>query len=89
MKIEPVMISDETVEVALDAYEQAPGVMQGVAMRSAIAAAMNVMLGEPVAWMTKHDEPMLFPSLDEAASFCDEDEQPAPLYTLNNGEKQG
>lgn len=35
---------------------------------------------EPVAWMTHHDEPMLFPTEDEARSYCDDDEQPIPLY---------
>lgn len=35
---------------------------------------------EPVAWMTHHDEPMLFPTDEEARSYCDDDEQPIPLY---------
>lgn len=35
---------------------------------------------EPVAWMTHHDEPMLFPTEEEARSYCDDDEQPIPLY---------
>lgn len=35
---------------------------------------------EPVAWITHHDEPMLFPTYDEALSFCDDDETPIPLY---------
>lgn len=36
--------------------------------------------GEPVAWMTHHDEPMLFPTSAEAAAYCEDDEQPVPLF---------
>ena len=35
---------------------------------------------EPVAWRTHHDVPMLFPTRIEAAAYCDDDEQPVPLY---------
>ena len=35
---------------------------------------------EPAAWMTHHDEPMLFPSRAEAAQYCDDDESPIALY---------
>ena len=35
---------------------------------------------EPAAWMTHHDEPMLFPSRAEAAQYCDDDERPIALY---------
>ncbi|MCU1215905.1 hypothetical protein JAK24_05940 [Stenotrophomonas maltophilia] len=38
-------------------------------------------VGEAVAWMTHHDEPMLFPTAAEAAAYCEDDEQPVPLYT--------
>jgi hypothetical protein len=34
---------------------------------------------EAVAWMTHHDEPMLFPTREEAASYCADDEEPIPL----------
>lgn len=37
-------------------------------------------VGEPVAWMTHHDEPMLFPTAAEASAYCDDDEQPVPLF---------
>lgn len=37
-------------------------------------------VGEPVAWMTQHDEPMLFPTAAEAADYCEDDEQPVPLF---------
>lgn len=37
-------------------------------------------VGEPVAWMTHHDEPMLFPTAAEAAAYCEDDEQPVPLF---------
>lgn len=33
---------------------------------------------EPVAWMTDH--PMLFTDVEEARSYCDDDEAPTPLY---------
>ncbi|SPA24538.1 hypothetical protein CBM2637_A140074 [Cupriavidus taiwanensis] len=35
---------------------------------------------EPVAWMTHHDEPMIFPTRSEAEQHCDDDEQPIALY---------
>lgn len=35
---------------------------------------------EPVAWRTHHDEPMLFPTFDEAAMYCEDNEPPEPLY---------
>jgi hypothetical protein len=34
----------------------------------------------PDAWATHHDEPMFFPTREEAALYCDEDESPIPLY---------
>lgn len=37
-------------------------------------------VGEPVAWMTHHDETMLFPTAAEAAAYCEDDEQPVPLF---------
>ncbi|WP_053091063.1 hypothetical protein [Stenotrophomonas maltophilia] len=48
------------------------------ALVSALAARQPV--GEPVAWMTHHDEPMLFPTAAEAADYCEDDEQPVPLF---------
>jgi hypothetical protein len=35
----------------------------------------------PVAWMTHHDEPMLFPTREEALTHCDDNEEPIALYT--------
>jgi len=35
---------------------------------------------EPVAWMTHHEPPMIFPTRKEALLYCDEDEDPVPLY---------
>lgn len=37
--------------------------------------------GEPFAWATHHDEPMLFPTLKEASAYCEDDEEPIPLFT--------
>jgi hypothetical protein len=36
--------------------------------------------GEVKGWATHHDEPMLFPTRDEAVAYCDDDEEPIPLY---------
>jgi len=52
--------------------------MEGLEEGGKIAARQPV--GEPVAWMTHHDEPMLFPTAAEAAAYCEDDEQPAPLF---------
>lgn len=41
---------------------------------------------EPVAWMTHHDEPMLFPSKSEAATYCGDGEEPAALVRLSDYE---
>lgn len=35
---------------------------------------------ESVAFMTHHDEPMLFPTWDEAVQYCDDDESPISLF---------
>ncbi|WP_353099147.1 Lar family restriction alleviation protein [Stenotrophomonas lactitubi] len=53
-------------------------IKRAVIEREALAARQPV--GEPVAWMTHHDEPMLFPTAAEAAAYCEDDEQPAPLF---------
>ena len=34
----------------------------------------------PFAWATHHDEPMLFPTREEAKLHCDDDEEPIALY---------
>lgn len=34
----------------------------------------------PVAFMTHHDDPMLFPTWDEAVQYCDDDESPISLF---------
>ena len=49
----------------------------------AIAAANEYLAAPnptPFAWATHHDEPMLFPTLEEAAMHCDDDEEPIALY---------
>lgn len=40
---------------------------------------------EAVAWMTHHDTPMLFPTREEAAQYCDDDEEPIPLFEHPSG----
>ena len=42
---------------------------------------------EPVAWMTHHDEPLLFLTEIEAAEYCDDDERPIPLYAVPQQEQ--
>ena len=37
-------------------------------------------LADPVAWRTHHDEPMLFPTINEAWQYCEDDEGPEPLF---------
>ena len=36
---------------------------------------------EILGWATHHDEPMLFPTRKEAILYCEDDEEPRPLYT--------
>lgn len=43
------------------------------------ATAEPVTQSAAVAWMTHQDEPMLFLDRTEAASYCEDDEQPIPL----------
>lgn len=43
-------------------------------------AAQVAEEAEPVAWATHHDEPLLFPTEAEARAYCEDDEQPIPLY---------
>lgn len=38
---------------------------------------------QAVAWMTHHDEPLLFPTEYEAGQYCDDDERPIPLYAAD------
>lgn len=42
--------------------------------------AKDAVRAEAVAWMTHHDDPMLFPTRAEAETYCDDDEDPIPLY---------
>lgn len=59
-----------------DAYQQ--GFRDGQDRTCTVAARQPV--GGAVAWMTHHDEPMLFPTAAEAADYCEDDEQPVPLF---------
>lgn len=69
----------DTVE---EAYFQAELRRLHAAVESALSALRSVEsapLSEPMAWMTHHDEPMLFPTRAEAAQHCADDEQPIAL----------
>lgn len=35
---------------------------------------------KPFAWATHHDTPMLFTTKEDAALYCEDDEEPIPLY---------
>lgn len=63
---------------ALDAAIAALAARQPVA--AAVKDSLTVGGGQAVAWMTHHDEPMLYPSFSEAAAYCDDAEPPIPLY---------
>jgi hypothetical protein len=43
------------------------------------AVKLKAAAVRPIAWATHHDEPMLFPTLKEAAMYCDDGEEPIPL----------
>ncbi len=43
--------------------------------------ATSAVVGlDPVAFMTHHDDPMLFPTWGEAVQYCDDDESPISLF---------
>ena len=45
------------------------------------AAMLALPDAQPVAWMTHHEPPMIFPDKQEAESYCDEEDgPPVPLY---------
>ena len=48
--------------------------------RESVLAEQAAAAQEAVAWMTHHDEPMLYPTFAEAAAYCDDGEPPIPLY---------
>ncbi|KOQ69943.1 hypothetical protein [Stenotrophomonas maltophilia] len=64
---------DGTLHGAIDHWQER-------ALRAEAELAARQPVGEPVAWMTHHDEPMLFPTAAEAAAYCEDDEQPVPLF---------
>ena len=54
-----------------------------LAERAALLAQPSKAHGSEgaVAWMTHHDQPMLFLDRAEASSYCDDDEPPIQLFT--------
>ena len=50
--------------------------------------AMLEVLAEPVAWMTYdiHGAQMVWTDYEEACVYCDDDEQPIPLYMPSNAQ---
>lgn len=45
------------------------------------AIADHLSKSKPVAYATHHEPPMVFTEIDEAWSYCEDDESPLPLYT--------
>lgn len=58
------------------------------AKRDAIAAWNRRQSGPVLGYATHHDEPMLFPTREEAQQYCDDDEEPIPLVAASL-EKEG
>ena len=54
--------------------------MEGGLLETVRQASQPAATQEAVAWMTHHDEPMLYPTFAEAAAYCDDGEPPIPLY---------
>lgn len=51
--------------------------------RALINHFAHLMIGaQPMAWMTHHDEPMLFRTKKEAALYCDPDEEPIAMTPM-------
>jgi hypothetical protein len=65
-----------------DKVQEAWAVWQACAKAFAPAGSGEAVAGsgEVKGWATHHDEPMLFPTRDEAVAYCDDDEEPIPLY---------
>ena len=78
----------EAAQMALDALEQITGKAEAMSYYCSFAveieslrAALAQPEQEPVAWMTHHEPPMIFPTRSEALLYCEEHEVPVPLYT--------
>lgn len=56
---------------------------------AAVKDCLTVGSGDAVAWMTRHEEPMLYPTFSEAAAYCDDDEPPIPLYAAPPAQAAG
>ena len=75
----------------IEPYVQREGINPDGALPASVHDSVSILLDhwiktrqpvgqEPVAWMTHHDEPMLFPTAAETAAYCEDDEQPVPLF---------
>mgnify|MGYP005609369521 CR=1 FL=1 len=66
--------SHDSVAVVVELREALEKFMQG--------RSLPRQKGEPVAWMTEdsHGRTMLFHDINEARTYCDEDEEPTALY---------
>ncbi|HGM6769883.1 TPA: hypothetical protein ACKQAW_000403 [Stenotrophomonas maltophilia] len=61
-------------------YVKSSAIVASVDAVECALAARQPVGQKPVAWMTHHDEPLLYPTFQEAAAYCDDDEPPIPLY---------
>lgn len=67
-------------ELALKVSKEMIWRMDEMTLETFAARLISAYLAEPVAWRTHHDEPMLFPTINEAWQYCEDDEGPEPLF---------
>ncbi|OBU61952.1 hypothetical protein [Stenotrophomonas maltophilia] len=72
--------SDKRGALIREGRDHAPSTSYALRAIEAALAARQPVGQKPVAWMTHHDEPLLYPTFQEAAAYCDDDEPPIPLY---------
>lgn len=48
---------------------------------------LSTAMQEIIGWATHHEPPMLFPTREEAMSYCDDDEEPIPLVAAIDSTK--
>ncbi|HEL3863026.1 TPA: hypothetical protein UM690_000104 [Stenotrophomonas maltophilia] len=72
--------SDKRGALIREGRDHAPSTSYALRAIEAALATRQPVGQKPVAWMTHHDEPLLYPTFQEAAAYCDDDEPPIPLY---------
>lgn len=75
-------MKDEALRLALEFVEaNHAGGPDAFELINTIKQALEQPEPEILGWATHHDEPMLFPTRKEAVLYCEDDEEPRPLYT--------